>query len=220
MDDCESIPLSYLSQYYFCQRRAALLLLEQIWNENIYTAEGSAEHEKVHTSRVESHGNILKIYEMNVSSEKLNLAGKCDCIEAEQDKKGIILPFVNDRYTLYPIEYKHGVVRDEREYNVQLCAQAMCLEETFGCKITEGAVFYINSHRRVAVALSDNLREMVFDGARELKNILENKSIPRAEYLPKCRKCSLVDYCMPRTKISSSGYIKKLRSEIGTEDNL
>lgn len=127
MNDREYLPLSWLAQVNYCSRRAALLLNERVWNENVETAKGRTEHERVHTKRIEKRGNLVKLYEYEVVSEILGIVGKCDCIEATINKNGCKIPAVEFPVSLLPIEYKHGTVRDEMEYKIQLCAQAMCL---------------------------------------------------------------------------------------------
>ena len=142
-DDWGPIPLSRLSHAGFCLRRAALLTHEQIWEESADTAKGRAEHERVHAQRIERRGETAKLYEFPVFSHTLGVAGKCDCIEAQTDARGCRIPAMDFPVRLYPVEYKHGKIRAEREYEIQLCAQAMCLEEMFQTSIPEGAIYYI-----------------------------------------------------------------------------
>ena len=140
MNDAEYLPLSWLSQVCYCPRRAGLLLNERLWEENADTAKGRAEHERVHTQRVERRGDHIKLFEFTVFSDQYQLIGKCDCIEAVRDAAGCQIPAAEFPVKLYPVEYKHGSVRDEEEYQIQLCAQAMCLEEMFRTDILEGGM--------------------------------------------------------------------------------
>ncbi|MCD7917001.1 MAG: CRISPR-associated protein Cas4 [Clostridiales bacterium] len=154
------VPLSWLAQYGYCPRRCGLLALDQAWVENAETASGRTQHQRVHTARVERKGDDLFLYELPVYSRTLGVSGKCDCVEAHAAPDGVLLPYGEGIFQLYPVEYKHGVVRKgEEEYHLQLCAQALCLEEQFGCVIPAGSIFYINSHRRDEVALTDALRQ-------------------------------------------------------------
>ena len=105
---------------------------------------------------------------------------------------------------MYPIEYKHGIVRNELEYHVQLCAQGMCLEEMYACHIEKGAIFYIDAHRRDEILLTDALREDVIRGTKALSQMAETQKIPTSQYSPKCKKCSLEGICMPKVKTSVS----------------
>lgn len=214
------IPLSYISQYGYCPRRAALLMNEQVWSENEYTASGRAQHERVHTMRMEKRGLLVKLYEHKVFSEKLGLSGKCDCIEAKEDPQGCFLSFLGKNYWLYPIEYKHGAVRQERAYQLQLCAQAMCLEEMYNTHIPVGALFFANAHRRDEIILTKELRKEVLETAQLLRELADEYIIPRAKYGPRCKKCSLADYCAPKVKSSSTTYCDALLLEFnkGVED--
>lgn len=207
----DSISLSLLSQYYFCPRRAGLIMLEQVWEDNEYTVSGTMEHENVHDEHIEKRGQQAKIYDMYVSSEKLGVSGMCDCVEAQlDDESGAYIPALDGKYNLFPIEYKHGIVRNETEYNAQLCAQAMCIEEMFDCKIKNGAIFYISAHRRVDVQFDDNLRKMVIDGIKALQTISDKMQVPKPEYSAKCRKCSIEEICCPKIKCSASDYMKSM----------
>lgn len=206
------IPLSYLSQYYFCGHRAGLLLLDQAWADNVYTAEGSAAHRRVHDARIEKRGDKIKLYEYAVESSNMGIRGLCDCIEGTRAPFGAQVPGVEGCYDLYPVEYKHGVIRDELEYELQLCAQAMCLEEMFDTEIREGAVFYIDSHRRVPVELNTSMRSLVRDVADALHRMLVDFYYPPAIKGPKCKKCSMKDLCIPGLGSSTGKYINDLIS--------
>lgn len=210
MDDLEFLPISLLSQYFYCKRRAGFLMLEQAWSDNSFTVEGTVQHKIVHSPGIEHRGKKIKIFEMSVHSKQLGLLGKCDCIEGEEDDNGVFLPDCGKKYRLFPVEYKHGVVRNEIEYNIQLCAQAMCIEEMFGITLDKGAIFYINSHRRDEVCLDNELRDLVKAGIEQLKML---GKIPSAEYSSKCKKCSLIDLCMPQLSGTSAKYMEKLRKE-------
>ena len=149
MDEEEYLPLSWLSQATYCLRRAALLLNERLWMENADTAKGRDEHRRAHERRIERRGDQLKLFEYDVYSEQLRIWGKCDCVEAQRCEPGCRIPAADFPVCLYPVEYKHGSVREEPEYNIQLCAQAMCLEEMYHTHIPSGAIFFITAHRRL-----------------------------------------------------------------------
>jgi len=213
MDDWEAIPLSRLAHAGYCLRRAALLTNEQLWQENADTAKGREAHKRVHTSRIERRGNSLALFEYDVFSTQLNIGGKCDCIEVERYENGCMIPAAEFPVRLYPVEYKNGKLRNEREYELQLCAQAMCLEEMYGTHIPEGAIFYISSHRRKTVVFTDELREQVRRTVHQLEDIRRNYRIPPAVSGPKCKRCSLRDLCLPDTGQSAMSYCKKLARE-------
>lgn len=220
MDDWEPIPLSQLSHAGFCLRRAALLTNERVWSENADTASGRSEHERVHTQRVERRGDSAKLYEFPVFSKTLGIAGKCDCIEAESSPEGCLIPALDFPVRLYPVEYKHGVLRSEREYEMQLCAQAMCLEEMFHTQIPEGAIYYITSHRRYPVPLTEELRSLVKETIGKIESFRRSFTIPPAEYGAKCRACSLREHCQPDVQQSALGYCTQLRKEAMEEEAL
>jgi CRISPR-associated exonuclease Cas4 len=213
MDEWDYIPLSRLSQAGYCLRRAALLTNEQLWSESADTAKGRSEHASVHTMRIERRGEQMKLYEYEVFSDTLGIRGKCDCVEATACPDGCRIPAVEFPVVLYPVEFKHGKVRDEEEYEIQLCAQAMCLEEMYHTSISEGAIFYISSHRRQTVALDAELREKVKKTITAVDQLRRRFSIPAAEYGPKCKRCSLRELCMPEVQSSAAAYCRQLEAE-------
>ena len=213
LNDPEYLPLSYLSQMGYCPRRVGLLLNEQIWLESADTAKGRREHENVHTQRIERRGSEIKLFEYAVFSDALRISGKCDLVEARKDSSGCRIPAAEFPVRLYPVEYKHGKLRDEQEYNIQLCAQAMCLEEMYHTAIPEGAIFYLSSHRRQIVPLDESLRCLVRETAEKLHRIRDTLSIPTAGYSEKCRRCSLLEYCMPGVSRSARAYCEQLAQE-------
>lgn len=214
-NDEERLPLSYIAQYGYCPRRAALLMNQQLWQENEYTAQGRAQHQRVHAGRVERRGEQLKLYEFAVWSDTMRLSGKCDCIEATQQPEGASLPGEKGRYHLFPIEYKHGRLRHEPEYEQQLCAQAMCLEEMYQITIPEGALFYINVHQRLPLSLTEELRRETRKTAQALWRMFQDNILPPAQESSKCKKCSLQDHCMPGLQISAQSYCFALLQELG-----
>ena len=213
MDDWEAIPLSRLAHAGYCLRRAVLLTNEQLWQENTDTAKGREAHKRVHTGRIERRGDSLQLFEYDVFSKELNIAGKCDCIEAERDESGCRIPAAEFPVRLYPVEHKNGKLRDEEEYELQLCAQAMCLEEMYGTVIPEGAIFYISSHRRKAVKFTAELRRTVRETVRQLEEIRRNYRTPPAVSGPKCMRCSLRELCLPDAAVSARKYCDKLAKE-------
>lgn len=213
MDEWGLIPLSRLAHGGYCMRRAALLTNEQLWAENRDTAKGREEHGRVHTKRIERRGDTLLLYEYEVSSARWQIGGKCDCIEAVRDEAGCFIPAADFPVRLYPVEYKHGKLREEEEYELQLCGQAMCLEEMYQTKISEGAIFYISSHRRKTVLFTDALRARVIETIRQLDELRRSFRIPPAEAGPKCKRCSLRELCLPELGQTAEAYCKKLARE-------
>ena len=205
--------LSQLTHAGYCLRRAALVMNEQLWNESVDTVKGRQEHMKVHDRRMERRGNEIKLYEYEVISHDLMIRGKCDCIEAVRDDCGCRVPFSNFPVLLKPVEFKHGRVREEEEYDMQLCAQAMCLEEMYKTNIEEGDIFYVSSHKRHTVLLTEELRQKTKDIIKALQKICSEYSVPPAEYGVKCKKCSLAELCMPKMKKTAAAYCKRLEEE-------
>ena len=186
---------------------------ERAWVENTETAKGRAEHKRVHTQRIERRGNRITLYENTVFSDEMQISGKCDCLEAVRSEQGCRIPAAEFPVQLQPIEYKHGAVRDESEYKIQLCAQAMCLEEMYQTSIPAGAIFFLSAHRRLNVSFDETLRQQVRDTVQILWKTRQDLLIPSAEYGPKCKRCSMVDYCMPKLKASAKDYRQKLIAE-------
>lgn len=213
--DIDPVPLSYLSQYGYCPRRCGLIALDGLWCENQYTAEGRNAHSRVHTARVEKRGKQISLFEFPVFSRMLGLSGLCDCVELYESVDGIPLPFGAAKYVVYPVEYKHGVVRDEYEYHLQLCAQALCLEEMFGTEIPYGAIFFIDAHRRDEVTMDEKLRRDVKETSRAIREMLHSEQIPDAVYSVKCKKCSMAELCLPKTRKQAASYVKDLWCEAG-----
>lgn len=219
MDD-DYIPLSELSQAGYCLRRAALIANEKVWQENADTAKGREEHKNVHTQRIERRGVQVNLYEYEVFSDTLKLRGKCDLIEAVRDASGCRIPAVPFPVRLYPVESKHGKLREEEEYNMQLCAQAMCLEEMYGTTIEEGAIYYVSSHRRQTVQFTKDLRDKVLLTVQTLRQVHSTYVVPPAEKSAKCKRCSLREICMPELPLSAKFYCKSLQEEAIREETL
>ena len=215
MNDWDPIPISRLSHAAYCLRRAALLTNDQLWAESADTAKGRIEHNRVHTARVERRGHDVQLFDTDVFSTALGISGKCDCIEAHFDPDGCLIPGIEFPVRLYPVEYKHGKIRDEEEYEIQLCAQALCLEEMFHTTIPEGSIYFISSHRRHPVALSEQLRERVRETIRQMEEVRRSFRRPPALFSKKCERCSLQDSCMPRVETSADEYCRRLADEAG-----
>ena len=158
-------------------------MLEQQWDDNSETVEGSIGHHNVHLMNTKiRHGTVL-LTNLAVVSYDLNLYGRCDVVEARACSSGIKLPFIPDlSFSLYPIEYKHGAIRSEYEYELQLCAQAICLEEMYKCQIPKGALYYINSKRRKEIQFDNVIRNQVKETARDLSELLISEKVPSPEY--------------------------------------
>lgn len=213
------LPLSGLQHYAFCPRQWALIHLEQQWNENVRTVEGRHLHEKVHSGfHSETDGDLVVARSVPVVSYRLGLYGVVDLVEYHPTVTGgIPLPNRPGLWVPHPVEYKRGrPKRDDRD-KVQLCAQAMCLEEMLGTQISSGSFFYGEIRRRVKVAFSQQLRERVVSLAHEMHQAFARALTPPAPPGVRCSLCSLKDVCLPkltRKRRSVWGY---LRAELKTD---
>ena len=191
------IPLSALQHLLFCERQCALIHIEQMWSENLFTAEGRIMHERVHEAERESRGNVRIEYAMPLQSLRLGLVGKADVVELHRkpgsgkDKIAEWLPF--------PVEYKRGKPKKDNYDKVQLCAQALCLEEMLDIEIPAGALFYGRIRRRQDVNFDDALRRETEDAAKRLHELVESGRTPKPVYEKKCDSCSFVGLCLPKT---------------------
>ena len=190
--------LSQLTHAGYCLRRAALVMNEQLWNENTDTVKGKQDHQNVHDRRIERRREEIKLYEYDIVSHELRIRGKCDCIEAVHNNNGCIVPFADFPVALKPVEYKHGKIRDEEEYNIQLCAQAMCLEEMFCCSVKEGALYYGEPRRREIIKFTEELRSKVEKAFSEMHQLFKKGYTPKVTPKKACKSCSLNDKCLPK----------------------
>jgi len=191
MDENELIMISALNHYLYCPRRCALIHIEQVWSENLFTAEGRVMHDKADSNKFESRGNVRIDYSVPLRSLRLGLSGKADVVEFHKIEDGTWLPF--------PVEYKRGKPKADDCDKVQLCAQAICLEEMLNVEIKEGALFYGQTRRREDVVFDERLRTVTEDISRKVHELIASGITPKAEYSKKCESCSLLDLCLPKT---------------------
>lgn len=215
--DEDLIPISYISQFEYCKRRAGLLLLEQQWVENVHTVEGNIIHERVHSGLKESRSDSLVLRAVSLVSYTFGLIGKSDCVELTKDVNGFNLPWTKGKWLICPVEYKHGDVRDEPEYELQVCAQAMCLEEMCSCQIDYGFIFYEGTHRRIKVTFNDAKKARVKEIVQQLHNMQKSATTPLSVKSRRCNGCSMNDICLPDKLRNPSSYIHKLMKEAGEE---
>jgi CRISPR-associated exonuclease Cas4 len=197
------LSLSGIQHYAYCPRQWALIHIEQQWKENLRTKEGRQLHERVdNPSFFESRGNILIARSVPIASYKLGLYGVSDIIEFHNNKKsGVTLPGRNGTWKPIPIEYKRGKPKENIFDDVQLCAQAICLEEMLGCKISHGYFYYGQIRHRHKVLLNKNLRDIVNDLSGQMHKLFDVNHTPETDRkLKNCRNCSLFDICVPKLK--------------------
>ncbi len=186
-EEDQLLPLSALQHWLFCPRQCSLIHLEQVWAENKFTAEGQVLHHKAHEGADENKGGVRITRSLSVCSFVLGVSGQCDIVEFHPDASVI------------PVEYKRGKPKSHRADEVQLCAQAMCLEEMLGIAIPSGYLFYGEKKRRTPVEFDTALRELVRETATALHAMIFSRETPLAEYLPRrCDACSLIGLCEPK----------------------
>lgn len=200
----ELLPLSALQHFVFCPRQCALIHIEQIWVENMFTAEGRIMHDKVHEVGTENRGNIKIVRDVTLRSLELGLSGKADVVEFHKQSDGNTVPF--------PVEYKRGKPKLDNCDKVQLCAQALCLEEMLKVRILEGALFYGKIRHRQDVRFDEALRNETKETVSRLHKFIKYRITPKPNYTEKCDSCSFVNLCLPKTiekNISIKGYLDK-----------
>lgn len=190
MDDDELIPISALQHYLYCPRQCALIHVERLWAENRQTAEGRLLHERADQPQVEQRHGVRTVTAMPLSHPELGIAGVADVVEFHVTEGG---------ERPYPVEYKRGRPKAHRADEVQLCAQALCLEAMFGTEVEEGALFYGMPRRRTVVAFDDALRQLTLEVIHATREMIRAGRTPLATYEAKrCDACSLIDLCQPR----------------------
>ena len=204
----EALPLSLLNDYLYCPRRAALKVVEGWRSANQHTARGDIVHEHADLPGYEVAKGVMLLRALPVWSERLGLNGKCDIVEAVGASPDLKSPISDLKLTgvtsLRPVEFKLGKRRQWSNDDVQLCAQAMCLEEMFATSITHGAVFHADSKRRREVEFTAELRASTEVAARELHALLDSARVPPAVFKPACEECSLFDICLPKVTAADS----------------
>jgi len=191
MQTLESIYLSRLQHYLYCPRQFALIELENIWIENQFTAEGQVLHQRVNQADQQKRGAVRTARALRLANAELRIEGVADVVEYHRQVDGTEIPF--------PIEYKRGKPKAHRADEVQLCAQALCLEEMHGIAIPEGALFYGEVRRRHPVIFDVELRNLTLQTILACRDIVQTNITPRAVYQArKCNGCSLIDQCHPK----------------------
>jgi len=199
----ELLPISALQHLVFCERQEALIHIEGLWEENVLTVEGEQMHERVHGQEAGTAHNIHIVRGLRIRSLRLGLIGMADVVEFHRvniPAKGVNVPTLEDGFWKpYIIEYKHGKPKLDRSDEVQLCAQAMCLEEMLGASISESAFFYGKPRRRQVILLDTQLRSETEEVAGKAHQLLISGKTPPPSYSKKCHQCSLIDRCIPKT---------------------
>jgi len=190
MDDEDLLPLSALQHYLYCPRQCALIHLEQQWAENRLTAEGRLLHQRADTPQVERRRGVRTVTAVPLLSLELGITGKADVVEFYRSETG---------ERAFPVEYKRGRPKAHRADEVQLCAQALCLETMLGTPVEAGALFYGQTRRRKDVSFDLELRDLTQRIIIEARAMIASQQTPSARYEAKrCDACSLLELCQPR----------------------
>lgn len=187
-EDDELIPISALQHVVFCERRAALVHVERVWMDNGYTARGQVVHARVNTPGADTRRGVRVDRTLPLRSKRLGLFGFADCVEWVA---------VDGREVPRPVETKSGRYKPKLEYQVQLCAQGLCLEEVVGRSIESGALFFSTPHRRIEVPFTAELRARTEQAAARMHELVRRGNLPPPEPGSKCSKCSLESLCLP-----------------------
>lgn len=192
------LPLSGIQHFAFCRRQWALIHIENQWAENERTVDGTIMHEKAHSGDVESRGDAVIMRALRVFSATLGVSGECDVVEFNRNADGISLNGHDGLWQPYPVEYKRGKPKEHNADEMQLCAQAMCLEEMLCCTIPCGALFYGEPRRRTEVEFTPELRRAVEDSLNEMHDYYKRGYTPKAKPRKGCSACSLKEICLPK----------------------
>ncbi len=208
MNEEDLIQISALQHALFCKRQYALIHIERLWDENRFTAEGKILHERVDDVHHESRRECREEFGLAVRSLKYGLVGKCDLVEFEKFQDGTYNKII-------PVEFKRGRKKADDYDLVQLCAQALCLEEMFDVDIGTGQIYYLQEHRRSLAQLDEELRKKTVMLIGLIDEIRTSGTTPAAEYeRGKCDRCSLVDLCMPRIMMRHSSVNRYVKDSI------
>jgi CRISPR-associated exonuclease Cas4 len=183
-DDRDLVPISALEHFSYCPRQAALIHIEAVWDENLYTLRGRFVHEQADEPGEEWREGVRVERSLPLFSRRLGLVGRADIVEFHGA-------------TPYPVDYKHGPRRRHEHDDLQLCAQAVCLEEMTGEPVSRGAIFHATSKHRREVAFDQTLRQRLHEAVAELRRLLRQTALPPAPNDARCRNCSLNSSCLP-----------------------
>lgn len=201
MSKTDPVPLSALQHWIYCPRQCGLIHLEQAFEDNLHTARGQAVHKLVDTPGYEIKSGVRVERALPVWSDRLNLIGKADLVEFHPDG------------SVYPVEFKHGAKRQKLHDDIQLAAQAMCLEDMLGRPVPKGAIFHASSHRRREVAITPELKQRVIETADAIRAMLASGKLPPPVNDARCKECSLKEICQPEA-LAEHARLRRLRGDL------
>lgn len=201
-DEDDLLPLSALQHLVYCERQYALIHVEQLWAESSATVEGRLLHERQDEAGREVRGDLVVAHALPLRSLRLGLAGRADAVEFHRlpslgGAAGVRLAGLSGRFFAFPVETKRGKPKSHDADRVQLCAQALCLEEMLEISVQSGALFYGTPRRREEVEFDAALRDMTEKAALRIHELFERRETPAAVRAKKCDRCSLIDLCLP-----------------------
>lgn len=203
--DSDLLPISGLQHLLYCERQCALIHLDRVWEENLFTAEGRLLHEKTHEEQNESRGNIKICRSLHLKSLNLGLFGVSDVVEFYYEN---ISRAVNK---IIPIEYKRGKAKSNRCDEIQLCAQMLCLEEMLDISIGFGYLYYGSTKRRVKITFDEELRNLTKATAEKYHALIQARRLPQPSFeKKKCNNCSLFNICMPTVRSNIENYVSQI----------
>ena len=209
----ELLPLSGIQHFIFCRRQWALIHVERQWQENALTVEGKLLHKKADDPFfTETRKGVITARSVPVASYCLGLSGVCDVVEFTESPDGVKMPGRDGLFLPAPVEYKRGHEKRDPCDEAQLCAQAICLEEMLAVTIPSGCLYYGETHHRVEVELTKELRDLVCKMSEEMHAYFQRGYTPRVKTSKACRSCSLADICLPVLQekvIAASKYIQQ-----------
>ena len=221
VDEDDLLPISGLQHLVFCERQWALIHIEQQWEENRLTAEGRILHDRVHEAETEVRPGVVIARGLRLQSRRLGLTGQADVVEFHEADAGaegsVQLPGRKGWWRPFPVEYKRGRPKPDTCDEVQLCAEAMCLEEMFGVGIERGALFYGKPRRRSEVRFDAALKGETAALAQRMHELYSVRRTPAAVYSKKCDSCSLYDRCLPRATSKRTAVDRYMASALGDE---
>lgn len=208
--------ISGIQHFLFCQRQWALIHIEQQWAENFLTVEGQHLHQKADQPAIkEKRGDKIVVRSMRVHSPTLGITGICDVVEFTASASGVPLINYPGRYQVVPVEYKHGKEKFDLSDELQLTAQALCLEEMLATQIVEGEIFYFETRQRIKIAIDEEKRKLLRENLHLMHTLWQKQHTPKAKEKPKCQRCSLKEICLPeldgRQKVTT--YLKRRLQE-------
>ena len=187
----EFLQMSGIQHFAFCDRQWGLIHIDGIWIDNDLTASGNIVHKNVDKGYSESRKNLKTFRSVRVASNKLQLSGICDLVEVFESDDGMV--------SVMPVEYKRGIPKENDCDRLQLCAQAMALEEMLDISISHGSIFYHTIRRREFVPITDQLRNNTMNMSQKMHELFLKGRVPAPVYGPRCLSCSLYERCLPKT---------------------